>query len=66
MRLHCTEHEQEGAMSKSVCNDTDDEAIFFDVSDDALERAGGSGDAIAPTLIGTYCFTCPSDQEEMS
>jgi hypothetical protein len=40
-----------------------DEAVFIpDVTDEALERAGGPSDAV-PTLVGTYCFTCPSEQE---
>ena len=53
-------------MSNSVCNDANDEAIVLGTSDEALERAGGSCDAGSPTLIGTYCFTCPTEQEEMS
>lgn len=50
-------------MRQSVCNDADEEAIFFGVSDEALERACGPWDASVPTLVGTYCFTCPTEQE---
>lgn len=42
-------------------DDVSEEPIFFDVSDEDLERATGAGDEVVPTLIGTYCFTCPAD-----
>jgi hypothetical protein len=47
-------------MSKSDFSEADEEPIFFDVSDDDLERASGACDGSVPTLVGTYCFTCPS------
>ena len=50
-------------MSKSDLNDADERPIFFDVSDEALERAGDACDGGVPTLLGTYCFTCPLGQE---
>lgn len=50
------------ATSKSRCDDADEET-FFSVSDEALERACGSHDASLPTLVGTYCFTCPTGQD---
>ena len=31
--------------------------------DEALERAGDACDGGVPTLLGTYCFTCPLGQE---
>lgn len=42
-------------------DDVNEESIFFDVSDEDLERATAAGDEIVPTLIGTYCFTCPAN-----
>jgi hypothetical protein len=48
-------------MSRSDLNDGDEVPIFFDVSDEDLERASGACDGIVPTLLGTYCFTCPVD-----
>lgn len=42
-------------------DDVNEESIFFDVSDEDLERATGAGDEVVPTLIGTYCFTCPAN-----
>jgi hypothetical protein len=50
-------------MSKSDLNDADEGPIFFDISDDALERAGDACVGGVPTLVGTYCFTCPLAQE---
>ena len=50
-------------LSASGCNKADEETIFFDVCDEALERACGSCDASIPTLLGTYCFTCPAGNE---
>lgn len=50
------------ATSKSSRDDANEE-IFFSVSDEALERTCGSHDASLPTLVGTYCFTCPTRQE---
>lgn len=43
--------------------DSKQEAICLDVSDDDLERASGACDGSMPTLVGTYCFTCPAGQE---
>jgi hypothetical protein len=40
--------------------ESDDRPTFFDVSDEELERASGVCDEGVPTLIGTYCFTCPT------
>ena len=50
-------------MSKPDFDNSDEEPIFFDVSDEDLERASGPCNGSIPTLAGTYCFTCPSDQE---
>jgi hypothetical protein len=50
-------------MSKSDLNDVDERPFFFDVSDEALERAGDPCDGGVPTLLGTYCFTCPLGKE---
>lgn len=50
-------------MSKLGCNDSDEVSIVVDVPDEALERAAGIRDAGMPTLLGTYCFTCPARQE---
>ena len=49
-------------MSKSDFHEID-RPIAFDVPDEDLERAGGACEENIPTLVGTYCFTCPSDQE---
>jgi hypothetical protein len=49
-------------MSKSDSNHPDEEPIFFDFSDEDLERASRACDGSA-TLVGTYCFTCPTDQD---
>lgn len=46
---------------KSDFDDVNEEPIFFDISDEDLERATSAGDGVVPTLIGTYCFTCPAD-----
>jgi hypothetical protein len=38
---------------------TDEEILTYDVSDDALEAAGAAMAGEAVTLIqGSYCFTC--------
>ena len=50
-------------MNKSDVHEADEDPIFFDVSDDDLERAGGACEGGVPTLVGTYCFTCPSGQD---
>jgi len=50
-------------MSKSGRDDAEQVAIFFEDSDETIEHAGGSRDTGVPTLVGTYCFTCPSGQE---
>jgi hypothetical protein len=50
-------------MSKSDFHDVDEGPISFDVSDEDLERAAGACEGNVATLVGTYCFTCPSDQE---
>jgi hypothetical protein len=55
--------QQEDVMGKFDGNDAKEETIFFDVSDEALERACGPRDANIPTLVGTYCLTCPAGQE---
>jgi hypothetical protein len=47
-------------MSKSDFYEADEEPIFFDVSDEDVERASCACDGSVPTLVGTYCFTCPS------
>jgi hypothetical protein len=47
-------------MSKSNFYEADEEPILFDVSDEDVERASGACDGGVPTLVGTYCFTCPS------
>jgi hypothetical protein len=41
---------------------SDEAALFNDVSDDALEVASGTRAGENITLIyGSYCLTCPSD-----
>jgi hypothetical protein len=50
-------------MSKPDCNDIDHVAMLFLISDDELERAGGGYDEQVPTLVGTYCLTCPAEME---
>jgi hypothetical protein len=46
-------------MSKSHIDNPDDALLVFEVTDEALERACGPCDGANPTLVGTYCFTCP-------
>ena len=44
---------------------TDEEFLTYDVSDEALEAAGAATAGGAVTLmVGSYCFTCV--QEELS
>jgi len=50
-------------MSKSNFNDADEELLLFYVSDDDLERASVTYNGGVPTLVGTYCMTCPVGQE---
>ena len=50
-----------GRTSKPDFDDIAEESIFFDASDEDLERATCARDGSVPTLIGTYCFTCPAD-----
>jgi len=52
-----------GATSKSNFNDADGELLLFLVSDDDLERASVAYNGGVPTLVGTYCMTCPVGQE---
>jgi hypothetical protein len=52
-----------GSMSKSNFNDADEELLLFYVSDDDLERASVACNGGVPTLVGTYCMTCPAGQE---
>ena len=51
------------AMNKSNFNDADEELMLFYVSDDDLERASVAYNGGVPTLVGTYCMTCPVAQE---
>ena len=40
---------------------TEEETLTYEVSDDALEAASGTPDRGAPTLFhSTYCFGCPA------
>jgi hypothetical protein len=50
-------------MNKSNFNDADEELMLFYVSDDDLERASVAYNGGVPTLVGTYCMTCPVAQE---
>ena len=49
-------------------NNTDDldrtaeETLAYDVSDEALEVASGTGTGGPPTLTHTYCFACPLEK----
>ena len=54
--------DQPGA-DKSNFNDADEELMLFYVSDDDLERASVAYNGGVPTLVGTYCMTCPVAQE---
>jgi hypothetical protein len=43
---------------------TDEAALTYEISDEALEAAGGALAGGVPTLIqGSYCFTCGREQE---
>jgi hypothetical protein len=46
-------------MSKSRTDCPDETLVVSEITDEALERAGCPCDAAVPTLVGTYCFTCP-------
>ena len=50
------------AMNETQLKCADGEKFFWEVSDDALERTGSSLEMAVPTLVGTYCFGCPSGQ----
>jgi hypothetical protein len=42
---------------------TDEAALTYEISDAALEAAGGALAGGVPTLIqGSYCFTCGQEQ----
>jgi hypothetical protein len=47
-------------MNDTDLEHADEEGFFPEVSDDALELSGSSLDIAVPTLVGTYCFGCPS------
>jgi hypothetical protein len=34
-------------------------AVIDEISDEDLEAAAGAPLGAVPTLLGTYCFTCP-------
>ena len=34
-------------------------AVIDEISDEDLEAAAGAPVGAVPTLLGTYCFTCP-------
>jgi hypothetical protein len=34
-------------------------AVIDEISDEDLEAAAGAPAGAVPTLVGTYCFTCP-------
>jgi hypothetical protein len=41
---------------------TDEAALTYEISDEALEAAGGALAGVAPTLMqASYCFTCVQD-----
>ena len=43
---------------------TDEEVLASDVSDEALEAAGGALAGVAPTLMqASYCFTCAQEAQ---
>jgi hypothetical protein len=46
-------------MSEPEFDDVDEGRILFDASDEDLERAASACAGGVPTLLGTYCFTCP-------
>ena len=50
----------DGGPSGTGFEDSNEERDFFEISDEELERASGACDGGVPTLIGTYCFTCPT------
>lgn len=53
-------------MNMSGLADSKEESTSVDVSDEDLERASGDFHGNVPTLVGTYCFTCPTGQEIVS
>jgi hypothetical protein len=45
---------------------TDEEILTYDVSDEALEAAGAATAGGAVTLIqGSYCFTCAHEAQQV-
>jgi hypothetical protein len=43
---------------------TDDAALTYEISDEALEAAGGALAGVAPTLMqASYCFTCAQEAQ---
>jgi hypothetical protein len=47
-----------GSDSTNIFKPTKDATLDCEISDEALERASGIYFGV-PTLVGTYCFTCP-------
>jgi hypothetical protein len=45
---------------KSGSDRADEAVLYFELSDEVLEIAGGVPAAGLATLLNTYCFTCPS------
>jgi hypothetical protein len=42
---------------------TDEAVLTYEISDEALEAAGGAQAGGVPTLMqGSYCFTCRQEQ----
>jgi hypothetical protein len=47
-------------------NQTDEEILRDEVSDDAVEAASGATGGYPTLAYGTYCFTCPSSAAKLS
>jgi hypothetical protein len=51
------------AHTMNDCNTNDNQivesAVIDEISDEDLEAAAGVPVGAVPTLLGTYCFTCP-------
>jgi len=46
---------------KIILDQTDEETLLWEVSDEELEAASGIGKAVTLTLYNSsYCFACPS------
>jgi hypothetical protein len=48
---------------KSSSDRADEAVLYFELSDDVLEIAGGTPATGLATLLNTYCFTCPAGED---